>query len=88
MLIRSLPCLFLDFPLTSSSFTVASLGSTTTEKGQGHYEGNIIDIVGMLQRKPTSAFLHMMVRSSLLGSNLNFFTLVFNPLLAQWGQYL
>ena len=38
--------------------------------------------------KVTSAFLHIMVRSSLVGSSLNFFTLVFNPLFAQWGQYL
>ena len=30
----------------------------------------------------------MMVRSSLVGSNRNFFTFVFNPLFAQWGQYL
>ena len=84
----SLPCLFFDFPLTCSSFTVAP-HEPTTENGQGHYSGMVWNI-GCKDNslKVTSAFLHIMVRSSLVGSSLNFFTLVFRPLLAQWGQYL
>ena len=86
----SFPCLFFDFPLTCSSFTVAP-HEPTTEKGQGHYamqgwcETSAVHDISI---KVTSAFLHIMVRSSLVGSSLNFFTLVFRPLLAQWGQYL
>ena len=80
----TMPTLWVLFHILLLHYGIAGLDNrerprTLFNRIRGWWRGNW---------KSTLPFLHMMVRSSLAGSNRNLFTFVFNPLFAQWGQYL